>query len=69
MLHNVAEANLLTESEVRRSFRRLFTGQEVSEETFEKAELLIDELRPENPLRHRLTLELDELRAHHASSK
>ncbi len=69
MLHNVAEANLLTESEVRRSFRRLFTGQDVSEETFEKAELLIDELRPENPLRHRLTLELDELRAHHASSK
>lgn len=60
---------MLTESEVRRSFRRLFTGQEISQETFEKAELLIDELRPENPLRHRLTLELDELRAHHASSK
>lgn len=60
---------MLTESEVERSFRRLFKNQEVSDETFEKAELLIDELRPENPLRHRLTLELDELRENHASSK
>ena len=60
---------MLTESQVQHSFRRLFTNQEVSDETFEKAELLIDELRPENPLRHRLTLELDELREHHSSSK
>ncbi len=60
---------MLTESEVERSFRRLFVNQEVSDATFEKAESLIDELRPENPLRHRLTVELDELRAHHAGSK
>ena len=69
MLHRVAEANLLTESEVERSFRRLFKNQEVSDETFDKAESLIDELRPENPLRHRLTVELDELREHYASNK
>lgn len=34
-----------------------------NEETFEKAEsLLDDELRAESPLRHRLTVELEELR-------
>ncbi|MGB7346491.1 MAG: hypothetical protein WBD20_19885 [Pirellulaceae bacterium] len=34
-----------------------------SEATFEKAEDLIEEeLRPESPLRHRLSVELDELR-------
>lgn len=58
---------MLTESEVERSFRRLFTNQEVSKKSFEKADLLIDELVPENPLRHRLTLELDQLRELHAS--
>ncbi len=35
-----------------------------NEETFDKAEeLLEDELRPESPLRHRLSVELDELRS------
>lgn len=34
------------------------------EETFEKAEeLLEEELRPESPLRHRLSVELEELRS------
>lgn len=34
------------------------------EETFDKAEeLLEEELRPESPLRHRLSLELEELRS------
>jgi hypothetical protein len=28
----------------------------------DRAEELLDELRPESPLRHRLSLELDELR-------
>ena len=69
MLHKVVEANLLTESEVERSFRRLFKNLEVSDETFDKAEALIDELRPENPLRHRLTVEFDELREHYASNR
>lgn len=58
------EKELLTESTVERMFRELMNNQERSEETFEKAEeLLEDELRPESPLRHRLTVELDELRS------
>jgi hypothetical protein len=52
---------MLTEQEVVRSWSKLFKGEK-SSETFEKAELLLDELRPESPLRHRLGTELDELR-------
>ena len=52
---------MLTESEVQRSFRKLFTNA-IEEETFEKAEALLDELRPESPLRHRLYTELEEIR-------
>lgn len=52
---------MLTEQEVSRSWRKLFKG-EISHEAFEKAETLLDELRPESPLRHRLATELEELR-------
>ena len=54
--------SLLTESEVQRSFRNLFKSKEFSEETFEKAEALLEELRAESPLRHRLSVELAEIR-------
>jgi hypothetical protein len=58
------ESQLLTESTVERIFRELMSDQNRSEETFEKAEeLLEEELRPESPLRHRLTIELEELRS------
>jgi len=53
---------LLTEAEVQRSFSQLFRGGDRSAETFDKAEALLEELRGESPLRHRLSLELDELR-------
>jgi hypothetical protein len=53
---------LLTESEVQRSFRKLFSGGEITAESFERAESLVEQLRLESPLRHRLTEELDELR-------
>jgi hypothetical protein len=53
---------LLTEKEVSKSWRVLFKGGEISEEDFAKAEALLDELRPESPLRHRLGAELEELR-------
>ena len=53
---------MLTEAEVERSFRRLFSGKEVTEDMFTKGEALIDELRPESPLRHRLMTEMDEIR-------
>jgi len=55
---------LLTESTVEKLFRDLMNEPERSEETFERAEELLEsELRPESPLRHRLTLELEELRS------
>ncbi len=54
---------MLTESEVQRSFSQLFKMPDnVSVETFDRAEELLDELRLESPLRHRLTIELEELR-------
>ena len=44
-------------------FRKLIGDPNRCEETFDKAEdLLDDELRAESPLRHRLSQELDEIR-------
>lgn len=37
----------------------------MNEEAFARAEALLDELRPESPLRHRLGAELVELRELH----
>jgi hypothetical protein len=53
---------LLTEKEVSKSWRELFRGSEISDDTLSKAEVLLEELRPESPLRHRLGAELEELR-------
>jgi len=53
---------LLTEQEVAHSWSRLFKGQQITDEVIAKAEDLLDELRAESPLRHRLDLELIELR-------
>jgi hypothetical protein len=53
--------HVLTEQEVSRSWNQLLRG-ELSAEVFDKAETLLDELRPESPLRHRLTTELEEIR-------
>lgn len=47
---------------VEKSFRKLFTGAQLEVEVLDKAEALLDELRPESPLRHRLSQELEELR-------
>ena len=58
---------MLTESEVSRSWSRMFAGKKFDSSTFERAEQLLDELRPESPLRHRLTMELEELRSRHAN--
>jgi len=60
------DRHLLTEAEVQRSFRRLFKkDRKIEPDAFEKAEALLDELRPESPLRHRLQAELEELRMIH----
>ncbi len=53
---------MLTEQEVSRSWVKLFKA-EMDDETFGKAEALLEELRPESPLRHRLGRELVEIRA------
>ncbi len=53
---------MLTEQEVSKTWRSMFRGVEVNEESLAKAEALLEELRPESPLRHRLSTELDELR-------
>jgi len=58
---------LLTENEVSRSWNRLFKDSNFSTDTFDSAEALLDELRPESPLRHRLGNELEELKNLHAS--
>lgn len=58
---------MLTEQEVSKGWRALFRDG-MSEETFAKAEALLDELRPESPLWHRLSSELEELRRRHKTA-
>jgi len=58
---------LLTESEVSRSWARLFKDGNFTPDSFETAENLLDELRPESPLRHRLHSELGELQKIHSA--
>ncbi len=53
---------LLTEQEVARSWQRLFSSPPITAETLDKAEALLEELRPESPLFHRLNTELCEVR-------
>jgi hypothetical protein len=61
-------AGVLTEQEVVRSWRKLFKGGEYDESAFARAEALLDELRGESPLRHRLYTELGELRKRSADA-
>jgi hypothetical protein len=53
---------LLTEQEIARSWRVLFRDCTPDEGTFAKAEALLEGLRAESPLRHRLNAELTEVR-------
>ena len=53
---------MLTEAQVERSFRKLVNVPEIDLEAIDRAEELLDELRAESPLRHRLGAELDEIR-------
>lgn len=53
---------MLTEQQISRSWQKLFRNCELDDEVLEKAEALLDQLRPESPLRHRLSGELEELR-------
>jgi hypothetical protein len=58
---------LLTEQEVARSWSLIIKGNQIESESFDRAEQLLEELRPESPLRLRLTRELEELRKIHVS--
>ena len=53
---------MLTEQQVAKSWRTLFSSREFNSDVVDKAEALLQELRPESPLRHRLRGELEELR-------
>ncbi|MGA2067035.1 MAG: hypothetical protein ABSG86_18800 [Thermoguttaceae bacterium] len=57
---------MLTEHEIARTWRALFHEGGVGEDALARAEALLEELRPESPLRHRLAGELVELRKIHA---
>ena len=58
---------MLSENEVSTSWTQLFRNGEINDATFTRAEDLIEELRPESPLRTRLQRELGELRQMHAA--
>jgi len=53
---------LLTEQEVSQIWSQVFQSSTFESDAFDRAEQLLEELRPESPLRHRLTHELEELR-------
>lgn len=53
---------MLSEASVEKTFRKLLSSPERTEQDLDRAEELLDELRSESPLRHRLSVELDELR-------
>ncbi|MFP6649090.1 MAG: hypothetical protein VB817_06500 [Pirellulaceae bacterium] len=53
---------MLTESEVQQSYRQLVYRNDIDKTAIDRAENLLDELRPESPLRIRLWKELQELR-------
>jgi hypothetical protein len=53
---------LLTEAEVQRSYRQILKKADSDPDAYDKAEALLDELRPESPLRLRLLNEITELR-------
>ena len=52
---------MLSEHDVSVMWRDLFHGASVTSETLGEAEALLEELKPESPLRHRLTFELGEI--------
>ena len=62
-------SDVFSEREVGQKWRDLFKGGELSDEKFVEAEELLNGLRLESPLRHRLSRELDELRQIVATKK
>lgn len=56
---------MLTEAEVQRSFRKIFNLPNIDQTSFDRAEALLDELRPESPLRFKMSQEIEELKKIH----
>ena len=52
---------MFREHEVSSKWRELFRTSNIDSETIFRADALLAELSPENPLWHRLTAELDEI--------
>jgi hypothetical protein len=52
---------MLSEHDVSVMWRELFRTPNVASDSVIKAKTLLEELRPESPLRHRLAVELDEI--------
>ncbi len=55
---------LLTERDIRIMWSQLLQEPEFTSETVTKAEALLNELRPESPLWHRLSAQLAAIREH-----
>ena len=55
------EDSMLTEHDVLTLWRQLFQDHEINDTTLTQAEELLDNLRPESPLRLRLATELDDI--------
>ena len=53
---------MLTESQVQQSFRKIMAMTDRSGEDLDRAEQLLEQIRPESPLRHRLGEELEQVR-------
>ncbi len=53
---------MLTEAQVQQSFRKIIATPDLSGEDLDRAEELLDQIRPESPLRHRLGEEIEQLR-------
>lgn len=59
---------MLNEGHVTMLWQKLFRGQAITAETFTRADELIEELRPESPLRFRYEKELSEIRIMHGQA-
>ena len=59
---DTGDCQLLTEAEIQRSYRKIISESKEDPSAFDRAEELLEELRLESPLRHRLSSEIDELR-------
>lgn len=57
---------MVSESEARSKWRRLFGTGRISPKTLQDAKQIVRELHPESPLRSRLSGELEEIRSLHS---